>query len=153
MKKLLLLYALHCSFVFGSYEETFMEFLDQSGAKDLLTPSTDYIARVVRDSLPADAKLTKAQKQALYTIIANTTQATITESMPKIQALYQRYFSESELREIIAFYHTPVGKKIATNLLPMQEETQKIVFSVMQNHLPTMMQQITSLLNQQQEGK
>ena len=153
MKRLLLLCALQCSLAFGSYEETFMEFLEQSGAKQLMTPSTEYIARIVGDSLPENANLTKSQKQTLYTIIANTTKATITESLPQIQALYQRYFSESELRDIIAFYRTPVGKKLAANLLPMQEKTQKIVFGIMQKHLPTMIQQITNVLNPQQKGK
>lgn len=145
IQRLLLLCGICSTIAFSSYEETFMEFLDQSGAREIMTPSTEYVARVMRDLLPAE--LTSAQQQALYTIIADTTQATITESLPHIQALYQRYFSESELREIIAFYRTPVGKKLAANLLPMQEETQAIVFGIMQKHLPTMTQQIAQTLH------
>ena len=153
IKKLLVSSLLCYTIALGSYQEAFMEYLEQSGTKDLMTPNAEYIARIMGDLLPADANLTKAQRQKIYDIIANTTQATITESMPQIQAVFAYYLSESELREIIAFYRTPVGKKLAANLMPMQEQTQKIVFNIMQKHLQTMTQQITQVLHSQPKDK
>lgn len=153
IKKLLVSSLLCYTIALGSYQEAFMEYLEQSGTKDLMTPNAEYIARIMGDLLPADANLTKAQRQKIYDIIANTTQATITESMPQIQAVFAYYLSESDLREIIAFYRTPVGKKLAANLMPMQEQTQKIVFNIMQKHLQTMTQQITQVLHSQPKDK
>ncbi|WP_394951834.1 DUF2059 domain-containing protein [uncultured Helicobacter sp.] len=153
IKKLLVSSLLCYTIAFGSYQEAFMEYLEQSGTKDLMTPNAEYIARIMGDLLPADANLTKAQRQKIYDIIANTTQATIAESMPQIQAVFAYYLSESDLREIIAFYRTPVGKKLAANLMPMQEQTQKIVFNIMQKHLQTMTQQITQVLHSQPKDK
>ncbi|WP_394908174.1 DUF2059 domain-containing protein [uncultured Helicobacter sp.] len=153
IKKLLVSSLLCYTIAFGSYQEAFMEYLEQSGTKDLMTPNAEYIARIMGDLLPADTNPTKAQRQKIYDIIANTTQATIAESMPQIQAVFAYYLSESDLREIIAFYRTPVGKKLAANLMPMQEQTQKIVFNIMQKHLQTMTQQITQVLHSQPKDK
>lgn len=36
--------------------------------------------------------------------------------------IYHRHFSHAEIREILAFYHTPIGKKLAYNLPALTAE-------------------------------
>jgi hypothetical protein len=49
-----------------------------------------------------------------------------TELEPKIVDLYVRDFTESELREVIAFYQTPTGQKALKNLPLLMAECAKI---------------------------
>jgi hypothetical protein len=72
------------------------------------------------------------------------------QAMAKAPAIYARYFTESEIREIIAFYKMPIGQKtlrqmpkvmgeVTSSLLlpmmvPMQAELQTSVASILRKH-------------------
>lgn len=50
----------------------------------------------------------------------------------RIIPIYQKYFTEQELKELIAFYKTPTGLKFAKNYGKMQEEVIRRSMSDMQ---------------------
>lgn len=63
--------------------------------------------------------LTEKDKKELRTIIEK--EFSSSEIIDMIVPFYSEYFTESELKELVAFYKTPVGKKAAqsqTDLLP-----------------------------------
>lgn len=53
---------------------------------------------------------------------------------PRMTDLYMRTFTETEIRELIAFYKTPIGKKTLEQLPTLMEEGMKIGMELAQEH-------------------
>lgn len=53
---------------------------------------------------------------------------------PRMTDLYMRTFTETEIRELIAFYKTPVGKKTLEQLPTLMQEGMKIGMELAQEH-------------------
>jgi hypothetical protein len=108
------------------------------------------VEKSINDSLIATASMLAGQtedpvkaKPKMEKFIRDTVGfKVIEEDMAK---MYQNYFAETEVQELIKFYKTPAGKKLAqmqpllfkegaqiaqTKLLAKQEELQKIIESV-----------------------
>lgn len=69
---------------------------------------------------------------------------------PDMAKIYQEEFSESELKEITAFYRTPTGKKVAEKLPVLTQRGAAIGQRRMQEHLPELQQSIMNAARQQQ---
>lgn len=61
--------------------------------------------------------------------------------------IYVEAFSEPELRELIAFYKTPVGQKSVKVLPKLMEQGAQIGAKSVQAHMPELQQQIQEHLN------
>jgi hypothetical protein len=67
--------------------------------------------------------------------------ASVKEDMIKI---YMTEFTEPEIRELIAFYQTPVGKKTVQKLPALLQKSAELSQQRMQQHLPELQQAIQS---------
>lgn len=67
---------------------------------------------------------------------------------PQITAAYAQMFSESELKDLIAFYKTPTGQKLAAQSAPLVAKGQAITVAILQQHQT----ELAELIRQQQSG-
>ncbi|HEV3409207.1 MAG TPA: DUF2059 domain-containing protein [Chthoniobacterales bacterium] len=67
--------------------------------------------------------------------------ASVKEDMIKI---YMTEFTEPEIKELIAFYQTPVGKKTVQKLPSLLQKSAELSQQRMQQHLPELQQAIQS---------
>jgi len=67
--------------------------------------------------------------------------ASVKEDMVKI---YMTEFTEPEIKELIAFYQTPVGKKTVQKLPSLLQKSAELSQQRMQQHLPELQQAIQS---------
>jgi uncharacterized protein len=67
--------------------------------------------------------------------------------------IYVEAFSEPELRELIAFYKTPIGRKSVKLLPKLMEQGAQIGAKSVQAHMPELQQQIQEHLNKKAKPK
>ena len=67
---------------------------------------------------------------------------------PKFIALYTETFTETELREMSAFYRTPTGQKAARTMPEMFEKGMKIGLDLANEHQPELEKAIMEKLSQ-----
>lgn len=67
---------------------------------------------------------------------------------PQMTAAYAQMFSESELKDLIAFYKTPTGQKFAAQSAPLAAKMQVVTVSILQQHQT----ELAELIRQQQSG-
>ena len=61
---------------------------------------------------------------------------------PEMATIYAREFTEPELREIIKFYQTPVGQKMAARLPQLMQAGMEVSQRRVQEHLPELQKMI-----------
>ncbi|HEU0054942.1 MAG TPA: DUF2059 domain-containing protein [Longimicrobium sp.] len=66
--------------------------------------------------------------------------------------IYARAFSEPELRELTAFYRSPIGRKMATSLPQLMNEGAELGQRRVMEHMPELQQAIMARLQQQGGG-
>jgi hypothetical protein len=66
----------------------------------------------------------------------------------QLTAVYAQVFTESELKELIAFYKSPIGQKLASQQATLAAQSQAISLAVLQAHQAD----LVALLRQQQNG-
>jgi uncharacterized protein len=67
---------------------------------------------------------------------------------PQLTTAYAQVFSESELKDLVAFYKTPTGQKLATQAATLTAKGQAIGLSVVQQHQG----ELADMIRQQQSG-
>lgn len=67
---------------------------------------------------------------------------------PQVTAVYAQTFSESELKDLIAFYKTPTGQKVALSTATLAAKQEAIGLQVVQAH----QQELVDLIRKQQTG-
>jgi hypothetical protein len=67
---------------------------------------------------------------------------------PQLTAVYAQVFTESELKELIMFYKSPIGQKLASQQATLAAQSQAISLAVLQAHQAELVQ----LLQQQSGG-
>lgn len=70
---------------------------------------------------------------------------------PPITQAYAELFSESELKDMIAFYKTPTGQKLATQAATLAAKSQAIALAVVQAHKGELVDMIRAAQAQQQK--
>lgn len=71
-----------------------------------------------------------------------------TELKPEYVRLYTDIYTEAELREMVAFYRTPLGKRMLDTLPQLMARSNEISQRRMQQHLPEMMRRMMERLSQ-----
>ncbi len=61
---------------------------------------------------------------------------------PKMTDLYMNAFTESELRELTAFYKTPTGRKALTTMPSLAQQGAQIGMEIAQKHTPELQEMI-----------
>jgi len=67
---------------------------------------------------------------------------------PQLIAVYAGMFTESELKDLTAFYKSPIGQKLASQQAMLAAKSQAIGLAVVQAH----QSELVDLLRQQQSG-
>jgi hypothetical protein len=67
---------------------------------------------------------------------------------PQLTTLYAQTFTESELRDLIAFYKTPTGQKVVSQQSVLGAKSQQIIISIVQAHQA----ELADMIRQQQGG-
>ena len=85
----------------------------------LLDDMTSQMLKPMSANLEASfqGKIDDATKTELFNELERITKKYVAQGLEKAPAIYARYFSASELRDIAAFYKTPSGSK-ALSLMP-----------------------------------
>jgi len=118
----------------------------------LLDDMTSQMLKPMSANLEASfqGKIDDATKTELFSELERITKKYVAQGLEKAPAIYARYFSASELRDIAAFYKTPSGSKafslmpkvmgdfsstvLVPLMQPMQAEMQTAVQTVLRNH-------------------
>lgn len=69
---------------------------------------------------------------------------------PQLTAVYAANFSESEIRDLIAFYKTPIGQKLASRSATIAAQSQQIALTVVQAHQGELVDMIRQQAQSQQ---
>ena len=96
--------------------------------KRLLTiTKSDQLAHNLMESMKTTYKETNTDiPNEFYNELCSRLEKSITENLVTITAqAYAKHFSESELKEIINFYNTPIGTKLSSVLPEIQQELYK----------------------------
>ena len=67
---------------------------------------------------------------------------------PQLTTAYAQVFTESELKDLVAFYKTPTGQKLASQMATLAAKGQAIGLSVVQQHQG----ELADMIRQQQTG-
>ena len=91
----------------NDYQKTVEELLVVSGSGEVLQQTIPRIFALLKQQTPgvADAYWEEAEKEI--------TQTASSELAAMMAPVYQKYLTQEELNEIIAFYKTPSGRKLA----------------------------------------
>ena len=68
---------------------------------------------------------------------------------PELEAMYKEAFSENELKQMNAFYITPLGQKVLTRVPELVQARNQIAAQRLEQHIGELQQEIASA----QEGK
>ena len=77
---------------------------------------------------------------------------TWSELRPRISDLYARAYTQPELRGLIAFYRSPVGRRSAAVMPDITRQSASIGAEVVQAHLPQLQQMIQARMAELQGG-
>ncbi len=64
---------------------------------------------------------------------------------PDMVALYTRHFSESEMRELIAFYDSPLGKKVVESMPQLTAQSAQLTQAKLQGAVPEVNQLLAEM--------
>lgn len=113
--------------------------------EETMRESTDLILRQQVEQNPMMAQFEDIMREFM------TKHLDWQELRPEFVQLYVDIYTEPELREMTAFYRTPLGRKMLETLPQVTVRSQEISQRRLQQHLPEMMQQIMQRMGQQQD--
>lgn len=65
---------------------------------------------------------------------------------PEYVRIYQEVFTEPELHQLIAFYSTPIGRKLVEATPQVATQTVEMTSRVMAPHMPELQRRISALI-------
>lgn len=145
MKKICILLVLICNFVFADYDDTFKEFMKASKQDEVIkkTIDNDNINNVLETQLAmSGVDISKSDKEHLVSIVKKFMTNMIDSINDDILEIYKQYFAESDLKELVEFYKTPLGEKIANANVNIQADMQNILLKNFAKYMPEMEEEI-----------
>lgn len=130
-----------------SHEKVAHEFYFLLGGSNIATAGAEAILYGVISANPQLADYQGVIRDWYQKLLSNR------ELEPDISQLYMKNFSEKEMKDLIGFYHTPLGKK-ALNLLPgIFKQTLIIAVKHVEGHSPELEEQLgKALMDRDPEG-
>lgn len=127
----------------ASYQETLKQFLEISRTNAILKEinGDELIKQITKEQ-----DMTETQVNKITHIVHNAFSSIIKDLESQMPLLYSKYYTEQDLQDLIAFYQTPAGKKLATNAVAIFNDSQKLAQTIMSQYLPKMESQIRQIL-------
>jgi hypothetical protein len=72
---------------------------------------------------------------------------------PEYTRLYQEVFTEAELREMIAFYQTPLGQKMLARMPTLMTKSNELASRRIQAAMPQLMQRLQAAMQENAKTK
>lgn len=131
------------------YEDTLMRFLNVSQANAALNQMLD--DKQALNALYAEYgnKLSKAQKTQIAQAYNEYMSGAYNDMLALLPSIYKKYLSLRDLEELIKFYQTPLGRKLAKMQVAMvNEDLTPLMIQILQKHLPIFQQKFQAILQQ-----
>lgn len=146
MKKILLL-IFFANAVFADFNTLFDEFMKVSKMDERIQKSISIIKidEIVNAEIN-DRRVKTSKKKEAEAIFKKYLNEMLNESTKYIKKMYENHYTQDDLRAMIAFYKSNVGKKVAQASLEMEEELQNLIVGMVVKYLPQMQREIKSAL-------
>ena len=131
------------------YEDALMRFLNVSQANAALNQMLD--DKQALNALYAEYgnKLSKTQKTQIAQAYNEYMSGAYNDMLAVLPSIYKKYLSLSDLQELIKFYQTPLGRKLAKMQVAMvNEDLTPLMIQILQKHLPIFQQKFQAILQQ-----
>ena len=93
-------------------------------------------------NLPADAKITTEQRQALVEVVTDVTVGMVGKMKARMEPIIAEIYSEAELEAMVTFYESPVGQ----SMIAKTPEMAARMAPVMQEIMPEMQKEMRAKL-------
>lgn len=129
----------------ASYQEILKQFLEISRTNAILKEinGDELIKQITKEQ-----DMTETQVNKITHIVHNAFSSIVKDLESQMPLLYSKYYTEQDLQDLIAFYQTPAGKKLATNAVAIFNDSQKLAQTIMSQYLPKMESQIRQILTE-----
>ena len=117
----------YCEELFPAKKEAMKELMQVSGEAQMAELNANYVARRfilnLKNSKPdIDSKVFDIAKEECKTVIHE--EIVIKESyQPYFYHIYHKYFTFEEIKELIQFYKTPLGRRLVAIMPKMSDES------------------------------
>lgn len=135
--------------VADEYQDALMRFLNVSQANAALNQMLN--DKQALNALYAEYgnKLSKAQKTQIAQAYNEYMSGAYNDMLAVLPNIYKKYLSLSDLEELIKFYQTPLGRKLAKMQVAMvNEDLTPLMIQILQKHLPIFQQKFQAILQQ-----
>ena len=104
----------------AEYAKTLNMLFDVSGSTELYNMTIKQILAILREQHPdiSEAKWAAIEKEF--------TDISLNELTVMLMPVYKKYLTIDDLKEIIKFYNTPIGRKYSKNLLPLTQDAMAV---------------------------
>lgn len=135
MKKKLISLAMYCALLFvvvssasaqekeNEYQKVVNEFLEVSGSMNTLKKAVPQVLNIYKKDIQ---NLPEEAATFFDTFAKKWDTKFVDRAIELLIPIYQKYFTLEELKEVIAFYRTPIGKKMASAATAMAADGAKI---------------------------
>lgn len=134
-----------------SYKKAYEKFLEISKSNAVLNSLTNgqtFDMLLKQIEAEAGSGITPAQKKEIEKIMRTTFTEISNTMKDAMLEIYQKYYTESDLNELSAFYQSGVGKKFADNMMNVIYDSQELVQFIIVRYLPEMQQKVEAVLEQ-----
>ncbi|MCL1910652.1 MAG: DUF2059 domain-containing protein [Leptospirales bacterium] len=100
----------------AEYVKTLNTLFQVSGSSELYSLTITQILAILQEQHP------DISKEKWTAIEKEFSDVTLNELTVMLAPVYKKYFNIDDLKEIIKFYNTPVGRKYSKNLLPLTQD-------------------------------
>jgi len=129
----------------SSHDRAVMDLIKMTKVEQQMATSTESVADAMTKGNPV-----LAQFRDVIVEWANK-YLTWNAMLPEVAKLYKETFSESEIRELIAFYQTPIGQKVLVKMPELTQKAFSIGSSIGQAHSDELRQMIEAKAKQHDE--
>ena len=103
-----------------SYRETLKVMFTQSGQSETFSNAIDQILEMYKQQFPDIDQTFLAEFREEFS------RTSLDDLVDRLVPVYQSYLTQEDLKQIIAFYNTPVGKKFAANTPALTSESMQV---------------------------
>lgn len=135
--------------VADEYQDALMRFLNISQANAALNQMLN--DKQALNALYAEYgnKLSKIQKSQIAQAYNEYMSGAYNDMLAVLPSIYKKYLSLNDLEELIKFYQTPLGRKLAKMQVSMvNEDLTPLMIQILQKHLPIFQQKFQAILQQ-----
>jgi len=114
----------------------------------------DYLKNMVEKSLPHGDRSQQIRSQEIEDALVNTLMMHLNsdELMDRLVPIYDKTFTEEELKGIIGFYETPTGRKLLEATPKVMEEANDVSEQWARELIPKIMEQMLKRFPELQQG-